>query len=186
MYITDSSGKGLSLERFIFIISLSAYIHSSKAVSLGCLRNDMMIDSRDMTWRQVELNTIASGFGHLGPVSRVIQRCRWCYKPINHLLLNLIYYWQIIGAIQEFGPTKVLFQNRWVSKPSAWQEWFFQNIASHLIRPSNHRFFFRPSLLSFSCDCFDLIWIILCFDERRSEKSLETGKIVHHPSLDYF
>lgn len=26
-------------------------------------------------WKQVEINTIASGFGHLGPASKTIQRC---------------------------------------------------------------------------------------------------------------
>ncbi|XP_041976622.1 glutathione synthetase-like isoform X1 [Aricia agestis] len=54
--------------------------------SLGMLRSDLMLESRcpDATnrcsshkpyccWKQVEINSIASGFGHLGPVSRQIQ-----------------------------------------------------------------------------------------------------------------
>ncbi|XP_037938245.1 glutathione synthetase-like [Teleopsis dalmanni] len=63
-------------------------------ISLGLLRSDLMLDSncRNLNgeyeesetetpsayccWKQVEVNTIASGFGHLGPVSRAIQRCR--------------------------------------------------------------------------------------------------------------
>jgi len=63
----------------------------SQPISLGLLRSDLMLESRcssslssspsnmkseisfDYGWKQVELNTIASGFGHLGPISRSIQ-----------------------------------------------------------------------------------------------------------------
>lgn len=61
-----------------------------KPLSLGLLRSDLMLESKCSTakkiedcscnrpyccWKQVEINTIASGFGHLGPISREIQRC---------------------------------------------------------------------------------------------------------------
>ncbi|XP_075158568.1 glutathione synthetase-like isoform X1 [Haematobia irritans] len=60
-------------------------------LSLGIIRSDLMLESRckDLInengskenekpcayccWKQVEINTIASGFGHLGPASRAIQ-----------------------------------------------------------------------------------------------------------------
>lgn len=50
---------------------------------MGLLRSDLMLESRCTDndnkrpyccWKQVEVNTIASGFGHLGPISREIQR----------------------------------------------------------------------------------------------------------------
>jgi len=37
------------------------------------------IQSAYCCWKQVEINTIASGFGHLGPASKTIQRC--CPHP---------------------------------------------------------------------------------------------------------
>ncbi|KAI5631053.1 eukaryotic glutathione synthase, ATP binding domain-containing protein [Phthorimaea operculella] len=69
----------------------------TQPVSLGMLRSDVMLESRCphaaqpqgskqpqpsasaphtpyCSWKQVEINSIASGFGHLGPVSREIQR----------------------------------------------------------------------------------------------------------------
>lgn len=60
-----------------------------KRISLGIFRSDLMLESRckDLEivksekpcafccWKQVEINTIASGFGHLGPISKSIQRC---------------------------------------------------------------------------------------------------------------
>ncbi|XP_028036724.1 glutathione synthetase-like isoform X1 [Bombyx mandarina] len=58
----------------------------SQPISLGMLRSDIMLESRCphtenqcakhtpyCSWKQVEINSIASGFGHLGPVSREIQ-----------------------------------------------------------------------------------------------------------------
>ncbi|XP_073962825.1 glutathione synthetase-like isoform X1 [Choristoneura fumiferana] len=55
-------------------------------ISLGMLRSDIMLESRCphtenqcakhtpyCSWKQVEINSIASGFGHLGPISREIQ-----------------------------------------------------------------------------------------------------------------
>ncbi|XP_050673115.1 glutathione synthetase-like isoform X1 [Leptidea sinapis] len=58
----------------------------TQPVSLGMLRSDIMLESRCphlenqcakhtpyCSWKQVEINSIASGFGHLGPVSREIQ-----------------------------------------------------------------------------------------------------------------
>ncbi|XP_028175876.1 glutathione synthetase-like isoform X1 [Ostrinia nubilalis] len=58
----------------------------AQPISLGMLRSDIMLESRCphtenqcakhtpyCSWKQVEINSIASGFGHLGPVSREIQ-----------------------------------------------------------------------------------------------------------------
>lgn len=55
-----------------------------KPLSLGLLRSDLMLESicagecscprSYCCWKQVEINTIASGFGHLGPISKEIQR----------------------------------------------------------------------------------------------------------------
>ena len=63
-----------------------------QAISLGLIRSDLMLESRCQElitnhetgknekpcayccWKQVEINTIASGFGHLGPASKAIQR----------------------------------------------------------------------------------------------------------------
>ncbi|XP_026466651.1 glutathione synthetase-like isoform X1 [Ctenocephalides felis] len=56
----------------------------AQRISLGLLRCDLMLESlccgKSETsrpyccWKQVEINTIASGFGHLGPASAVLQR----------------------------------------------------------------------------------------------------------------
>lgn len=58
-----------------------------QSLSLGLLRSDIMLETRCCSenncekpfccWKQVEINTIASGFGHLGPISREIQRCTY-------------------------------------------------------------------------------------------------------------
>ncbi|XP_017480007.1 PREDICTED: glutathione synthetase-like [Rhagoletis zephyria] len=62
-------------------------------ISLGLLRSDLMLETKCTEllekekhtpcayccWKQVEINTIASGFGHLGPASKAIQRCRFNY-----------------------------------------------------------------------------------------------------------
>ncbi|XP_053658736.1 glutathione synthetase-like [Anopheles marshallii] len=59
----------------------------AQPVSLGLLRSDLMLETRcddecsERTrafnayccWKQVEINTIASGFGHLGPSSKYLQ-----------------------------------------------------------------------------------------------------------------
>ncbi|XP_055615631.1 glutathione synthetase-like isoform X1 [Toxorhynchites rutilus septentrionalis] len=59
----------------------------SQPFSLGLLRSDLMLESRCENeikvrcsqasayccWKQVEINSIASGFGHLGPASRALQ-----------------------------------------------------------------------------------------------------------------
>lgn len=42
------------------------------------------IQSAYCCWKQVEINTIASGFGHLGPASKTIQRC--CVHHCHHHL----------------------------------------------------------------------------------------------------
>uniref|UniRef100_A0A182N092 Glutathione synthetase n=1 Tax=Anopheles dirus TaxID=7168 RepID=A0A182N092_9DIPT len=60
----------------------------TQPISLGLLRSDLMLETqcddecseRTRTvnayccWKQVEINTIASGFGHLGPSSKALQR----------------------------------------------------------------------------------------------------------------
>ncbi|KPJ07729.1 Glutathione synthetase [Papilio machaon] len=59
----------------------------TQPITLGMLRSDIMLESRCphtvnqcakhtpyCSWKQVEINSIASGFGHLGPISRDIQR----------------------------------------------------------------------------------------------------------------
>ena len=45
-------------------------------VSLGMMRSDLMLDKDSFCccWKQVELNTIASGFGWMGPASGMIHR----------------------------------------------------------------------------------------------------------------
>ncbi|XP_066139373.1 glutathione synthetase-like isoform X2 [Euwallacea fornicatus] len=45
----------------------------NQPISLGLVRNDLMLDSLD-TWKQVEFNTIAAGFGWLGPASLAINK----------------------------------------------------------------------------------------------------------------
>ncbi|KFB42034.1 AGAP000534-PA-like protein [Anopheles sinensis] len=59
----------------------------TQPVSLGLLRSDLMLETRCdnecservnplnayCCWKQVEINTIASGFGHLGPSSKYLQ-----------------------------------------------------------------------------------------------------------------
>lgn len=72
-------------------------LHSSiQPISLGLLRSDLMLETKCENacqvqcsrakayccWKQVEINSIASGFGHLGPASRAIQRF------LNGLLLS--------------------------------------------------------------------------------------------------
>ncbi|CAD0205362.1 unnamed protein product [Chrysodeixis includens] len=67
----------------------------TQPVSLGMLRSDIMLESRCphtenqcakhspyCSWKQVEINSIASGFGHLGPVSREIQS--YVLKQLGH------------------------------------------------------------------------------------------------------
>lgn len=61
-------------------------------MSLGLLRSDLMLESvckpncfgkvACCCWKQVEINTIASGFGHLGPASGDLQR--YIYNSIRH------------------------------------------------------------------------------------------------------
>lgn len=54
--------------------------------------NDHDIVSAFPFWKQVEFNTIASGFGHLGPASRAIQRCTFLLQIIAFLLNILFSY----------------------------------------------------------------------------------------------
>ncbi|KAJ0171391.1 hypothetical protein K1T71_012941 [Dendrolimus kikuchii] len=74
----------------------------AQPISLGMLRSDIMLESRCphtenqcvkhtpyCSWKQVEINSIASGFGHLGPVSREIQS--YILRQLGHgdLLKNM-------------------------------------------------------------------------------------------------
>lgn len=69
-----------------------------KPLSLAILRSDVMLESdcpeackcphAYCCWKQVEINTIASGFGHLGPISKELQR----FSCIN-CLFTLFYYY---------------------------------------------------------------------------------------------
>uniref|UniRef100_A0A8D8FNH9 (northern house mosquito) hypothetical protein n=1 Tax=Culex pipiens TaxID=7175 RepID=A0A8D8FNH9_CULPI len=44
-------------------------------------------------WKQVEINCIASGFGHLGPASRVVQRflALWRFIIVLYFLFHYCY-----------------------------------------------------------------------------------------------
>ncbi|XP_049537858.1 glutathione synthetase-like isoform X4 [Anopheles darlingi] len=62
----------------------------AQPLSLGLVRSDLMLETKCdnmcservrqlgayCCWKQVEINTIASGFGHLGPSSKYLQRFR--------------------------------------------------------------------------------------------------------------
>ena len=61
------------------------YLFVKQIISLGMLRSDLMLDSNAgaspcqngspfCCWKQVEINTIASGFGWMGPASGLIHR----------------------------------------------------------------------------------------------------------------
>lgn len=73
-------------------------------IALGCIRSDLMLESACSTeekkrrsgccvqgekdccvyccFKQVEINTIASGFGHLGPISRTVQE--YALRELGH------------------------------------------------------------------------------------------------------
>ena len=62
-----------------------------QSLSLGMLRSDLMLETHPCStfspfccWKQVEINTIASGFGWMGPASGLIHR----YIFLNFLLRN--------------------------------------------------------------------------------------------------
>lgn len=69
-----------------------------KPISLGLLRSDIMLESicaEDCScprsyccWKQVEINTIASGFGHLGPISKELQRS---YKNRKYFCFEIFF-----------------------------------------------------------------------------------------------
>ncbi|XP_062537031.1 glutathione synthetase-like isoform X2 [Armigeres subalbatus] len=68
----------------------------AQPISLGLLRSDLMLETRCENsckvrcarakayccWKQVEINSIASGFGHLGPASKAIQS--YILKELGH------------------------------------------------------------------------------------------------------
>ena len=70
-------------------------------VSLGMMRSDLMLDKDSFCccWKQVELNTIASGFGWMGPASGMIHRSvkncltpalKWQISKVGCMMLPLI------------------------------------------------------------------------------------------------
>ncbi|XP_033341826.1 glutathione synthetase isoform X1 [Megalopta genalis] len=77
---------------------------SAQKISLGILRSDLMLDTNcpteDMnnisipycSWKQVEINTIASGFGWLGPASTKLHRYvlteLGCHEKVENLPEN--------------------------------------------------------------------------------------------------
>ena len=63
----------------------------SPQVSLGMMRSDYMLDNEAYCccWKQVELNTIASGFGWMGPASTQLHRYTLGEAGAGHLATNL-------------------------------------------------------------------------------------------------
>lgn len=53
----------------------------------GNIERNVSTSSAYCCWKQVEINTIASGFGHLGPASKTIQRC---LLSLSHCLSHSI------------------------------------------------------------------------------------------------
>ena len=88
--------KKISPTFFILKIWLLLKIYVSvfflwQSLSLGMLRSDLMLETHPCStfspfccWKQVEINTIASGFGWMGPASGLIHR----YIFLNFLLQN--------------------------------------------------------------------------------------------------
>ncbi|XP_030759460.1 glutathione synthetase-like isoform X2 [Sitophilus oryzae] len=81
----------------------------AQPLSLGLVRNDIMLDSLS-SWKQVEFNTIAAGFGWLGPCSLAINR--YVLEELGHfdklhnlpennaltgITLGLLDAWKIYG-----------------------------------------------------------------------------------------
>ncbi|KAH1015524.1 hypothetical protein HUJ05_013236 [Dendroctonus ponderosae] len=66
----------------------------TQPLSLALVRNDLMLDSMH-SWKQVEFNTIAAGFGWLGPASLAINR--FVLEELEHFdkLQNVT--WKIYG-----------------------------------------------------------------------------------------
>jgi len=63
-------------------------------VSLGMLRSDLMLDREKSgqaccCWKQVEINTIASGFGWMGPASGMIHRYVVAEAGYSHVLKDI-------------------------------------------------------------------------------------------------
>eukprot|EP00088_Acartia_fossae_P025268 TRINITY_DN2609_c0_g1_i12.p1 TRINITY_DN2609_c0_g1~~TRINITY_DN2609_c0_g1_i12.p1 ORF type:complete len:499 (+),score=129.13 TRINITY_DN2609_c0_g1_i12:292-1788(+) len=91
-FLTDSLKNTIKVDMFtkrLFDIytKIKDQGGSPQALSLGMLRSDLMLDNHCCTddackkigksyccWKQVELNTIASGFGWLGPASGILHR----------------------------------------------------------------------------------------------------------------
>ena len=92
----EFSKKKISPTFFILKIWLLLKIYVSvfflwQSLSLGMLRSDLMLETHPCStfspfccWKQVEINTIASGFGWMGPASGLIHR----YIFLNFLLRN--------------------------------------------------------------------------------------------------
>lgn len=60
----------------VTIVCVSPAHYQMSQVSLGMMRSDYMLDNEAYCccWKQVELNTIASGFGWMGPASTKLHR----------------------------------------------------------------------------------------------------------------
>lgn len=97
-----------------YLTLICTHLSCDQSISLGLLRSDLMLESLCCTnkdkkrpyccWKQVEINTIASGFGHLGPISREIQRLF-----INHFFIPIFsFHWTFGFLIFSFY---FIFQN---------------------------------------------------------------------------
>lgn len=78
-FLTETLSKTIQVDEFtrkLFEIYEIVYKEGfTQKNSLGMLRSDYMVDSSDRPLiKQVETNTIASGFGWLGPASNIIHR----------------------------------------------------------------------------------------------------------------
>lgn len=70
------------------------------------LRSDLMLERKCGSigdfkrpyccWKQVEINAIASGFGHLGPISRELQRC-YKFCPIYFYFFPFFVFSSSVG-----------------------------------------------------------------------------------------
>lgn len=60
-------------------------------------------------WKQVEINTIASGFGHLGPASKTIQRCFLSLSLSLSLYLYISIYLSLFLTLYEYICKKIFY-----------------------------------------------------------------------------
>ncbi|KAK9505189.1 hypothetical protein O3M35_009296 [Rhynocoris fuscipes] len=90
-FLTSALKKTVEVDDFtrkLFEIYETVYKEGfTQEFSLSMLRNDVMIDSTGL--KQVEFNTIASGFGWLGPASKAIQSYVLKELELYDKLINL-------------------------------------------------------------------------------------------------